>query len=87
MLGPIFHRGSESKASTFNAGDWGSILGSRRSLEKEMATHLVFLPGKPYGQKSLVGYCPWVCKGSDTIERLTYTHTHTLQGILTNNAL
>ena len=21
------------------AGDWGSILGSRRSLEKEMATH------------------------------------------------
>ena len=39
LLGLIFHSGSESKASTFNAGDWGSIPGSRRSLEKEMATH------------------------------------------------
>ena len=39
LLGPIFHGGSESKASTFSAGDWGSIPGSRRSLEKELATH------------------------------------------------
>ena len=26
----------------------------------------VFLPGKPYGQRSLAGYSPWGCKDSDT---------------------
>ena len=28
-------------------------------LEKEMATHPVFLPEKSYGQKNLAGYSPW----------------------------
>ena len=28
----------------------------------------VFLPGKSYGQKSLVGYSPWGHKESDTTE-------------------
>ena len=27
-------------------------------LEEEMATHSIFLPGKPHGQRSLVGYSP-----------------------------
>ena len=36
----------------------------------------VFLPGKSYGQRSLVGYRPWGWKESDTTERLTHTHTH-----------
>ena len=31
--------GSDGKASAYNAGDLGSIPGSGRSLEKEMATH------------------------------------------------
>ena len=31
-------------------------------LEKEMATHLAFLPGKSHGQRSLVGYSPWAFK-------------------------
>ena len=31
--------GSEAKASAWNVGDLGSIPGSGRSLEKEMATH------------------------------------------------
>ena len=31
--------GSDGKESACNVGDPGSILGSRRSLEKEMATH------------------------------------------------
>ena len=31
--------GSEVKASAWNVGDPGLIPGSRRSLEKEMATH------------------------------------------------
>ena len=35
---------------------------------------LVFLAGKFHGQRSLVGYCPWGLKESDTTE-----HTHTEQ--------
>ena len=31
--------GSDSKESTCNAGDLGSILGREDALEKEMATH------------------------------------------------
>ena len=57
--------GSVVENSPANAGDMGSILGSRRSLEKEMATH--FLPGWSHGQRSLVGYSPSVAKESDTI--------------------
>ena len=38
----------------------------------------VFLPGEFHGQKNLVGYSPWSHKELDTTERLTHTHTHTL---------
>ena len=31
----------------------------------------VFFPGEVHGQRSLVGYSPWVCKESDTAKRLT----------------
>ena len=48
-----------------NAGDSGLIPGSRRSLEKEMATHSNILAGKSHGQRNLVGYDPWGCKESD----------------------
>ena len=34
-----FPGSSDGKASAYNAGDPGSIPGSGRSLEKEMATH------------------------------------------------
>ena len=54
-------------------------LGQEDSLEKEMAITPVFLPGKSYGQRSLVGYSPrspWSLKDSDMTERLS-THTHT----------
>ena len=34
-----FPGGSDGKASVYDAGDPGSIPGSGRSLEKEMATH------------------------------------------------
>ena len=33
--------------------------------EKGMAPTLVFLPGKSYGQRSLVGYSLWGCKELD----------------------
>ena len=32
----------------------------------------VFLPGKSHGPRSLVGYCPWGHKESDTTERLHF---------------
>ena len=35
-------------------------LGWVDPLEKEMAIHSVPLPGKSHGQRSLVGYSPWV---------------------------
>ena len=46
-------------------------LGHEDSLEKEVATTPVFLPGKSHGQRSLEGYSPWVRKGLDTTEQLT----------------
>ena len=36
------------------------------AAEKAMAPTPVFLPGKPYGQRSLVGYSPQGHKESDT---------------------
>ena len=37
----------------------------------------VFLPRKFPGQRSLAGYSPWGCKGSNTAERLSaHTHVH-----------
>ena len=36
----------------------GSVPGLER-FPREMAKHPVFLPGKSYGQRSLVGYSPW----------------------------
>ena len=43
-----------------NAGDTGynAVL----SLEKEMATPPVFLPGRPHGPRSWEGYSSWGCK-------------------------
>ena len=43
-----------------------------------MATTPVFLPGESNGHRSLAGYSPWGCKGSDTFERLILTHSVTL---------
>ena len=41
-----FPGGSDGKASAYNAGDPGSIPGSGRSPEKEMATHSSILAWK-----------------------------------------
>ena len=46
-------------------------LGWEDLLEKEMATHSS-IPGKPHGQRSLVGYSPWDRKESDTTEWLHF---------------
>ena len=49
-------------AAACNAGDEGSQVHSQGwedPLEKEMATPLIFLPGKSPGQRSLAAYSPW----------------------------
>ena len=38
----------------------------------------VLLPGESLGQRSLVGYTVHGVAASNTTERLTHTHTHTL---------
>ena len=43
-------------------------LGREDPLEKGWLHTPVFLPGKSYGQKSLVGYSPWGRKELDTTE-------------------
>ena len=45
-------------ANIRDAGHEGLILGQEDGLEEEMATHSVFLPGKPHQQGSLAGYSP-----------------------------
>ena len=45
-------------------------LGPEDFLEKEMATHPVFLLGKPHGQRSLEGYSPWGRKELDMTDQL-----------------
>ena len=44
-------------------------LGREDPLEKEMQSTPVLLPGEFHGQRSLVGYCSWGHKESDTTER------------------
>ena len=68
-----FPGGSDGKASACNVGDRGSIPGSGRSLEKEMATHSRILASTSHGWRSLLGYSPWGRKELDTTERL---HLH-----------
>ena len=51
-------------------------LVSEDPLEKEMASHSVFLPGESHGQRSLAGYSLWGCKESDTTEQLSLSFFH-----------
>ena len=47
---------------------WVRSLGQEDPLEKETATHPVFLPGESQGQRSLVGYSSRGHKESDMPE-------------------
>ena len=60
-----FPGGSDSKESTSNAGDPGSIAGSRRSPWKGNGNPLQYsCLENPHGQRSLPGYSPWGHKES-----------------------
>ena len=63
-----FPGGSAGKESSCNVGELGSIPGLGTS-PGEGGT--VLLPGEFYGQRNLVGYCPWGCKEWDSMERLS----------------
>ena len=66
-----FPSGSDGKASVCNAEDnpWVGKIPWRRKWQPTPG----FLPGKSHGLRSLVGYCPWGRKESDTTERLHFT--------------
>ena len=56
---------------------WVRFLGQEEPLEKGMATHCSSLAWRiPWTEKSLSGYRPWGCKGSDMTEQLTLSHFH-----------
>ena len=70
----IFPGSLDGKASAYNAGDPGSIPGSVRfPWRRKWQPPPVFMPGKPHGPRSLVGYSPLGHKESDTTERLLFT--------------
>ena len=52
-----------------NAGDVGCIPVLRRSCGEENGNPPQYLPGKSYGQRSLVGYSSWGRKESTTTEQ------------------
>ena len=53
---------------------WVQILGL--PWRRKWQPTPVFLPGESHGQRSPVGYSPWDCKESDTIERFNFLFTH-----------
>ena len=62
-------RGNDSKESTYNAGDLGSIPGSGRSPGGGHSNPLQYsCLENPYGQRSLEGYGPRGRKESDMTE-------------------
>ena len=68
--------GSVSKEFSCNAGDLGLIprLG-QSSGGGHGNPHQYSCLENPHGQRRLVGYTPWGCKESDTIEWLSIAHT------------
>ena len=66
--------GSVVKNLPGNAGNlglipvWGRSPRGRYGNPLQYSCMPVFLPGKPHGQRSLVGYSPWGHKESDTTE-------------------
>ena len=67
-----FPGGSDGKASVCNAGDLGLIPGLGRSPGEGNGSPLLY-SCLENPMDSLVGYCPWGLKESDTTERLHFT--------------
>ena len=56
---------SVGKESVCTPGDPGLVPGGEIPWRRKWQPTLVFLSGKPHGQRSLAGYSPWRCKESD----------------------
>ena len=70
-----FSGGSDGKDSACNMEDLGSISGLGRSTGEGHGNPLPYsCLENPHGQRSLVGYCPWGNKESDTTEGLSTQH-------------
>ena len=66
----VFPGSSDSKVSTYSAGDLGSIPGSGRSPgEGNGKPFSRKWPGESHGWSSLVDYSPWGHKESDMTEQ------------------
>jgi len=69
---------SDSKESTCNVGDLGSVPGLGRSPGGGHGNSLQYsCLENPHGQRSLAGYSPWGHKESDTTEPLRTAHHST----------
>ena len=67
--------GSDSKESTCNAGDLGSIPGLGRSHGLRYGNPLQYsCLENPHGQTSLAGYSPWGRKEPDMTEAKNTAH-------------
>ena len=74
-----FPGGSDGKESAFNAGDLGSIPGSRRSPGEGNGNPLQYpCLENSMDKRSLAGYNLWARKESDTTELLTLSFFLTL---------
>ena len=72
-----FPSGLDVKEYAYNVGDLGLIPGLGRSAgEGNGYQFLNSVPENPHGQRSLAGYCPLVCKESDTTEQLNIHNVH-----------
>ena len=72
-----FPGGSDSKESTYNVGDLGSVPGVGRSPGGGHGNPLQYsCLENPYGQRSLVGYSPLGHEESDTTEWLSTAHSY-----------
>ena len=67
-----FPGGSDGRASAYNSRDPGSIPGLGRSSGGGNGNPLQY-SWKSHGWRSVVGYCPWGRKESDTTEWLHFT--------------
>jgi len=70
---------SDSKETTCNVGDLGSIPGLERSPGGRHVNPLQYsCLENSQGQKSLEGYSPWGHKESDTTKQLSTHSTHSV---------
>ena len=77
-----FPGGSDGKESACNAGDTGFIPGWRRFPGKENCYPLQYSCLENSVTEESGGlYSPWGHKESNTTERLTHTHTHSMQNV------